>query len=160
MKTLTKIAAAALVINSASAMAFFNDNGNTNGYVGNVNNGEFVGNGTGRGEADFTMSVEAEGRTNGNFTGNGNTNGNFYGNGYGSDRNEDGSVVSGANHDGKADVASSGAGEGKFKMTIGFKARGDMNADTKAVADTNTNGYGYGYSSPYYGQAPYALEAK
>ena len=149
-----------LIATAGSASAFFNDNGNTNGYVGNVNNGEFVGNGTGRGEADFTMSVEAEGKTYGSFAGNGDTNGNFYGNGYASDRNEDGSVNSGADHNGAADLAGNGAGEGKFKMTIGFKARGDMNADTKAVADTSTNGYGYGYSSPYYGYAPYNSEIK
>lgn len=160
MKTLNAIALATLVATSSSAFAFFSDNGNTNGYVGNVNNGEFKGMGTGRGEADFTMSVEAEGKTYGSFAGDGKNNGNFYGNGYGSDRNEDGAIVGGTNSDTNADVAGNGAGEGKFKMTIGFKARGQMDADTKAVADTSTNGYGYGYSTPYYGNAPYHFPAE
>ena len=160
MKTLNAIALATLVATSSSAFAFFSDNGNTNGYVGNVNNGEFVGNGTGRGEADFGLTIEAEGSTAGNFTGNGKNNGNFYGNGYGSDRNEDGAIVGGTNSDTNADVAGNGNGTGKFKMSMNFKARGDMNANTKAVADTNTNGYGYGYSSPYYGHQPYHFPAE
>jgi len=153
MKNVIAIAA---ILASSSTFAFFGDNnGDTNGYVGHNGNGEFVGNGTGRGEADFTMEVEAEGKTYGSFAGDGKHNGNLYGNGYASDRNEDGSLVSGTDTASEADLAGNGAGEGKFKMKIGFKARGQMDADTRANGDTSANGYGYGYSSPYYGQNPH-----
>lgn len=156
MKNIIAIAIAATL--TTPAFAFFN-NGDSNGYFGNNNNGEFVSNGTGRGEADFTMEVEAEGKTYGSFAGNGDNTGNFYGNGYASDRNEDGSLNSGADSVTNADVAGNGAGEGKFKMKIGFKARGDMDGNFRGNGDTATNGYGYGYETPYYGHRPYAFAA-
>jgi hypothetical protein len=158
MKTL--IATMALVA-STSSFAFFDD-GNTYGGFVQDGRGNAYGNGTGVGSGDFTMEVEAEGKTYGSFAGDGKHNGNFYGNGYASDRNEDGSLVSGTDSVSNADVAGNGAGEGKFKMKIGMKARADMNANSKFDANNNVNanGYGYGYDTPYYGQRPYAFEAK
>jgi len=152
MKNVIAIAA---ILASSSSFAFFSDNSDTNGYVGHNGDAEFVGMGTGRGEADFTMEVEAEGKTYGSFAGDGKHNGNFYGNGYGEDARDNGYVGTGTDSATNADLAGNGAGEGKFAMKIGFKARGQMDADTKAKGNTSANGYGYGYQSPYYGSAPY-----
>jgi hypothetical protein len=76
-----KIIAIVAIIASAQASAFWDSsNGNTNGaYKGN---GDFVGNGTGEGEATFSMNFSGKGRTNGDFKGNGTTDGNMAGYSY------------------------------------------------------------------------------
>jgi hypothetical protein len=80
MKTL--IATMALVA-ATSANAFVNDDrSNADGFFGNSGNGEFVGNGTGRGEATFTMSFTGKADMNSDVHGNGNNSTNVYGTGY------------------------------------------------------------------------------
>ena len=65
-----KIIALALVLNTATAFAFFND-GASNGAFVNDGRGGVVGNGNAEGEATFTMSFSGKGRTAGDFQGNG-----------------------------------------------------------------------------------------
>ena len=75
-----KIIAIAAIVASAQASAFFdNSNGSMNGA--NKANSDFVGNGTGEGEATFSMNFSGKGRTAGDFKRNGttNTNGTAYG---------------------------------------------------------------------------------
>ena len=76
-----KIIAIAAIIASAQASAFWDSsNGST---AGNYNGAaDMVGNGTGEGEATFSMDFTGKGRTAGDFRGNGNTAGNFSGYGY------------------------------------------------------------------------------
>ena len=54
-----KIIAIAAIVASAQASAFF-DNGNGSMNGANNANGDFVGNGTGEGEATFSMNIAAE----------------------------------------------------------------------------------------------------
>ena len=78
-----KIIAIAAIVASAQASAFFdNSNGSMNGA--NNANGDFVGNGTGEGEATFSMNFSGKGRTAGDFKGNGSTDTNATA--YGSDQ--------------------------------------------------------------------------
>jgi len=76
-----KIIAIAAIIASAQASAFW-DSSNGSG-TGNYNGAaDMVGNGTGEGEATFSMDFTGKGRTAGDFRGNGNTAGDFSGYGY------------------------------------------------------------------------------
>ena len=76
-----KIIAIAAIIASAQASAFWDSaNGSTtSGYNGN---GDFVGNGSGEGEATFSMEFTGKGRTAGDMKANADSNGNFSGYGY------------------------------------------------------------------------------
>ena len=76
-----KIIAIAAIIASAQASAFWDSsNGSANSaYNGN---GDFLGNGSGEGEATFSMNFTGKGRTAGDFKGNADTDGNFSGYGY------------------------------------------------------------------------------
>jgi hypothetical protein len=76
-----KIIAIAAIVASAQASAFF-DNGNGSMNGANKANGDFVGNGTGEGEATFSMNFSGKGRTAGDAKGNASNNGNFTGYGY------------------------------------------------------------------------------
>ncbi len=76
-----KIIAIAAIIASAQASAFFdNSNGSMNGA--NNANGDFLGNGSGEGEATFSMNFSGKGRTAGDFKGNGSTDTNATAYGY------------------------------------------------------------------------------
>ena len=76
-----KIIAIAAIIASAQAAAFWDSsNGSTTGAYNGA--GDFVGNGSGEGEATFSMDFTGKGRSNGDFKGNGDTTGNFSGYGY------------------------------------------------------------------------------
>lgn len=79
-----KIIALALVLNATTAFAFFNDGQSAGNGSGNAN-GEVVGNGNAEGEANFSMSFTARGKTKGDFAGNGNTSGNVTAQGDGRD---------------------------------------------------------------------------
>ncbi len=74
-----KIIAIAAIIASAQVAAFDFGDSNTNTTGQYRGNGDFVGNGTGEGEATFSMEFKGRGRTNGDFKGNGDTNGNYAG---------------------------------------------------------------------------------
>ena len=76
-----KIIAIAAIIASAQASAFWDSsNGST---AGNYNGaGDFIGNGTGEGEATFSMNFTGKGRTAGDFKGNADTAANASGYGY------------------------------------------------------------------------------
>jgi len=78
--TMKKIIAIAAIIASAQASAFM-DSANTNANGANNAKGDFIGNGTGEGEATFSMNFSGKGRTAGDFKGNGSTdtNGTAYG---------------------------------------------------------------------------------
>ena len=76
-----KIIAIAAIIGSAQASAFWDSsNGSTTGAYNGA--GDFVGNGTGEGEATFSMDFKGRGRTTGDFKSNADTDGNFSGYGY------------------------------------------------------------------------------
>ena len=79
-----KIIALALVLNATTAFAFFNDGQSAGNGAGNAN-GEVVGNGNAEGEANFSMSLTARGKTKGDFAGNGNTSGHVNAQGDGRD---------------------------------------------------------------------------
>ena len=79
-----KIIALAVLLNASTAFAFF-DNGQTAGNGAGNANGEVVGNGNAEGEANFSMSFTARGKTKGDFAGNGNTSGNVNAQGDGRD---------------------------------------------------------------------------
>lgn len=70
-----KIIALAVLLNTTTAFAFF-DNGQSAGHGAGNANSEVVGNGNAEGEANFSMSFTARGKTKGDFAGNGNTSGN------------------------------------------------------------------------------------
>jgi hypothetical protein len=76
-----KIIAIAAIVASAQASAFF-DNGNGSMNGANNANGDFLGNGSGEGEATFSMNFSGKGRTAGDVKGNASNNGNFTGYGY------------------------------------------------------------------------------
>ena len=79
-----KIIALAAIIASAQASAFWDSWDSSNGSAtGNYNGAaDMVGNGTGEGEATFSMNFTGKGRSAGDFKGNGNTAGDFSGYGY------------------------------------------------------------------------------
>ena len=79
-----KIIALALVLNATTAFAFF-DNGQSAGNGAGSANGEVVGNGNAEGEANFSMSFTARGKTAGDFNGYGATAGNVNAQGDGRD---------------------------------------------------------------------------
>jgi len=79
-----KIIALALALNATTAFAFFNE-GQTMGNGAGSANGEVVGNGNAEGEANFSMSFTARGKTAGDFNGYGATAGNVNAQGDGRD---------------------------------------------------------------------------
>lgn len=83
MKKFVAIAAVASLLVAAPALAFWGWDDN-NGYGGGDynGNGDFVGDGSAEGEATFSMTFTARGRTNADFRGTGDTNGNWSGYGY------------------------------------------------------------------------------
>ncbi len=76
-----KIIAILAIVASTQAAAFWDSsNGSTSGAYNGA--GDFVGNGSGEGEATFSMNFKGRGRTSGDFRGNGDTSGNWSGYGY------------------------------------------------------------------------------
>jgi hypothetical protein len=76
-----KIIALALVLNATTAFAFFADDAASNAAGMGQGRADVQGNGNAEGEANFSMSFTARGKTAGDFNGNGDFNSNV--NGYG-----------------------------------------------------------------------------
>lgn len=82
-----KLIAIAAIVSSTQAFAFIGDNTDTQSMANGKHfaAADTAGNATGEGEATFSMSFVAKGKTAGDFKGNGKTDtdasGNFYGSG-------------------------------------------------------------------------------
>ena len=146
-----KIIAMALVLNTATAFAFF-DEGNTNGSFVNNGKADVVGNATGEGEATFGMTFEGTGSTQGQLTGNGNTNGALAGS---ADDVRDNGRANGWG-DAASNARGNGDASGSAKFSFNFSGRAKADGDFRGNGNLDSNNNVYGYSTPYYGAAPYA----
>lgn len=147
-----KIIALAVLLNTTTAFAFFNDAGNTSGSFVNDGRGEVNGNATGEGEGSFSMTFEGSGETNGKVTGNGMSNGAANARGDDASDNAAGNGVA----DGSANGRGEGDAEGTARFSMSFTGRAKANGDFAGNGSNATNSNVSGesrdvYRPPYYG---------